>query len=173
VFIRSAERKLFGEHPDNKQYHACGYCGISDIKGRPVIAPPVQVYEVDYLSPADAVDKIADGAPENEGKGNRGIEAPGPEPAQKVKNEGYGAERGKDKQNGLSGARLSGKDAEGNALVSGVKDGETGFEDRNRVMEGEMLLDELLGVLIKRDHCQGYNAGEEMFVCGLCGHGLD
>ncbi len=97
----SAERKLFGKHPHDQQYHADGYCRIGAVKGRPVVAVPVEVDKIDHLPPPDPVDQVADGTPENEGKGNGGIEALRPETAQEIKNKGYGSKGGKDEQNGL------------------------------------------------------------------------
>jgi hypothetical protein len=127
----------------------------------------VEVDEVNYLSPADPVNQVSNGTPKNQAKGNGGIEALCSKPAQEIKDKGYGGKGGKDQQNGLGGAYLTGKDAEGDALVSGVKDGEKRLHDRQRVMEGEMLRDKVLGVLVKHDHRERYDAGDEIFVSRL------
>src|SRR4030042_2436186 len=103
------ERELFGNHPDDEQYQADGYCGISAVKGRPVVVVPMEVDKVNDLSPSDSVYEVSYGPAKDQGKGNGGIEAPRPETAQEIKNEGYCNKGSKDKQHGLGSAYLPGK----------------------------------------------------------------
>ena len=67
-------RKFFGNQPEDKQDQSQGYGRVGNVKSRPVIVVPVEIDEIDHLSPAYTIYEIAYGTTKNEGKGDSSVE---------------------------------------------------------------------------------------------------